>query len=346
MTSTDYTLPALPLGGGEATILRWLTRPGQEAAAGQPLLIVLTDRAEIMLPAPMSGVLARAADEGSTHPAGAAVAALAGAAELAAPAQAPTAPAPRATPLARRIAAAHSIALETLAGSGPGGRIVRADVLAAAPVAPPPAAAPPSAAAPAPLPAAPVAQLAARADTYVLAAMHADLSAAAAMCARLGPAFARRGLTIDLATCVAQAVAAALTRFPLLNGWWDGERIIVPRRVQLACQLAGRAGTIPDAQDRNLQGIARALAQPAPAAAPTFHFFASNSAEWQQPPATGTAALVLGAARARPTVIAASQPIAARLGATLTLAYDARLIDQAYADAFLGAVVAQLARAA
>ena len=87
------------------------------------------------------------------------------------------------------------------------------------------------------------------------------------------------------------------------------------------------------------------LGAPTPDAAPTFHFFAS-SAEWQQPPAVGTAALVLGAARVRPTVLAENQPIAARLSATLTLAYDARIVDQAYADAFLGAVMAQLARAA
>lgn len=343
MTSTDYTLPALPLGGGEITILRWLKRPGEHVAAGEPLLIVLTNRAEIALPAPTAGVLARAAEEGSTHPAGAAVAAFEAEASSAAPAEAPVQKTPLATPLARRIAAAHNVALETLAGSGPGGRITRADVLAATPA---PEAAAPATPVPASPLAAPMAYLAARDDTYVLTAMHADLSAAAALCARLGPAFARRGLAIDLAACVVQAIAAALTYFPLLNGWWDGERIIVPRRVQLAYQLAGRAGTIPDAQDRNLQGIARAMAQPAPAATPTFHFFASNSAEWHQPPATGTAALVLGAARVRPTVLAENQPIAARLSATLTLAYDARIVDQAYADAFLGAVMAQLARAA
>lgn len=342
MTSTEYALPALPLDGGDITILRWLRRPGEQVAAGEPLLIVLTTRAEIALPAPTSGVLARAADEGSTHPAGASIAAFAG--ESTAAANALPAPiAPRATPLARRIAAAHKVALETLAGSGPGGRIIRADVLAA--VAPVPEAAAPATPVPAQHPVAPVAQLAARADTYVLTAMHADLSAAAALCARLGPIFARRGLAIDLATCVAHAIAAALIRYPLLNGWWDGDRIIVPRRVQLACQTPGHAGTVTDAQDRNLQGIARALAQPAPDTAPTFHFFAS-SAEWQQPPATSTAALVLGAARPRPTVLAANEPLAARLGATLTLAYDARVADHAYADAFLRAVVAYLARAA
>ena len=35
---------------------------------------------------------------------------------------------PKSSPLARRIAVAHGIELAALAGSGPGGRIVRADV--------------------------------------------------------------------------------------------------------------------------------------------------------------------------------------------------------------------------
>jgi pyruvate dehydrogenase E2 component (dihydrolipoamide acetyltransferase) len=59
----------------------------------------------------------------------------------------------KASPLARRLAQAHNIDLSSIKGSGPGGRIIRADVDAAAGKAP--AAAPPAAAAPAPAAAAP-----------------------------------------------------------------------------------------------------------------------------------------------------------------------------------------------
>src|SRR5207244_5334259 len=53
----DYILPPLLLGGPEATIVRWLKQPGDALAAGDPLVIVVTDRAEIALPAVGGGVL-------------------------------------------------------------------------------------------------------------------------------------------------------------------------------------------------------------------------------------------------------------------------------------------------
>ncbi len=61
----------------------------------------------------------------------------------------------RSTPLARRVAAAHGIALEEVAGTGPGGRVTRADVLIRAGVAPeasPLPASPPTTPATAPIP--------------------------------------------------------------------------------------------------------------------------------------------------------------------------------------------------
>ncbi|WP_300975334.1 pyruvate dehydrogenase complex dihydrolipoamide acetyltransferase [Sphingomonas sp. LHG3406-1] len=85
----------------------------------------------------------------------------------AAPAQPAAAPAPKgegervkASPLARKLAQAQGIDLSTLTGSGPGGRIVRADLGQAAggAAAQPQAAAAPSAAAAAPAPAAAPAQ--------------------------------------------------------------------------------------------------------------------------------------------------------------------------------------------
>jgi pyruvate dehydrogenase E2 component (dihydrolipoamide acetyltransferase) len=51
------------------------------------------------------------------------------------------------TPIARRLAAAHGVDLASLAGSGPRGRVTRADVAAAAGIAAPPAPAPTAAAA-------------------------------------------------------------------------------------------------------------------------------------------------------------------------------------------------------
>jgi pyruvate dehydrogenase E2 component (dihydrolipoamide acetyltransferase) len=49
----------------------------------------------------------------------------------------------RATPLARRVARVHGVALEQIVGSGPGGRVTRADVLVGAGLAPTPTQSPP-----------------------------------------------------------------------------------------------------------------------------------------------------------------------------------------------------------
>jgi len=70
---------------------------------------------------------------GSPAGAGSARPALSAAAPGPAAAPGASTPGPRASPLARRLAAERGIDLSTLAGSGPGGRIVEADVLAAEP---------------------------------------------------------------------------------------------------------------------------------------------------------------------------------------------------------------------
>ncbi|HNP72777.1 MAG TPA: lipoyl domain-containing protein [Kouleothrix sp.] len=61
MMSTEYCLPALPLGGADIAILRWLKAPGQPVLAGEPLLIALNDRVEAVLPAPSDGRVERGA---------------------------------------------------------------------------------------------------------------------------------------------------------------------------------------------------------------------------------------------------------------------------------------------
>ena len=55
--STDYQLPALPFGGPEVTIVRWLKQPGDPLARGEPLLVAVNDRVEVVLPAPEDGSL-------------------------------------------------------------------------------------------------------------------------------------------------------------------------------------------------------------------------------------------------------------------------------------------------
>jgi pyruvate dehydrogenase E2 component (dihydrolipoamide acetyltransferase) len=180
-TATEVLMPKLSDSMEEGTILSWLVPAGTEVAVGQDLLEVETDKANMTVEAEGSGIVEILVGEGETIAVGTPVARLGGEVPAAGP-EVPPGPAPgsplaplpepapadrpesapedptpdpgearRSTPLARRLARAHGISLDSLAaGSGIGGRIVKADVLAAAGIEPAPAPKAPPAAAPAP----------------------------------------------------------------------------------------------------------------------------------------------------------------------------------------------------
>jgi pyruvate dehydrogenase E2 component (dihydrolipoamide acetyltransferase) len=185
---TNILMPALSPTMTEGTLARWLKKEGDTVAAGDVLAEIETDKATMEVEAVDEGILGKILvadgtanvavnapigimiEAGEAAPAAAAEKA---AAPAAAPAPPPTAdtvaaPAPSkpaanghdanphlaASPLARRIAQAREIDLATLKGTGPNGRIVRADVEQAKPVPakPEPAPEPPPKAAAAPPP--------------------------------------------------------------------------------------------------------------------------------------------------------------------------------------------------
>ncbi len=185
--ATNILMPALSPTMTEGTLARWLKKEGDTVKAGDVIAEIETDKATMEVEAVDEGVLGKllVADgtEGvkvnqpiailvepgesvSATPVAAPAPAAAAPTPAPAPAAAALAPAAPATaaasgdrviasPLARRMAQQAGLDLSKLAGSGPGGRIVRADVEAAAKGAPATSApAPaPSAAAPAPAPA-------------------------------------------------------------------------------------------------------------------------------------------------------------------------------------------------
>jgi len=185
-------MPQMGYDMKEGTILRWLKHEGDRVERGEPIAEIETDKVNLEIESFASGVILKlVAKEGETVPVGQPIAIIgepgekleeeavpAGAAVGAAAPAAPAAPPPpsatvappeeavpvpgeriRASPLVRRLAAEHGIDLSKVRGSGPGGRIVKEDILALlaaprAPVAPERPAAPP-AAPPPPPPAAP-----------------------------------------------------------------------------------------------------------------------------------------------------------------------------------------------
>ena len=149
--ATEVILPKVDMDMATGRISRWLVAEGTAVKQGDPLFEIETDKAAMEIEAPASGVLKNRVAEGSDVPVGQAVAWIVAEGESfsAAPAAAAAsvqqaevielavvtavpvaanANAVRATPLARRIARNAGVDLAGVAGSGPHGRILRADV--------------------------------------------------------------------------------------------------------------------------------------------------------------------------------------------------------------------------
>jgi pyruvate dehydrogenase E2 component (dihydrolipoamide acetyltransferase) len=132
----EIVMPRLSDSMEEGTIVQWLVAPGDHVDEGQPLVEVETDKASVVYEAQTAGaVLALRVSEGEAVAVGAPIALLGEPGEAVEPAAAPALAVaesggrrPKASPLARRIAAERGVDLAVIAGSGPKGRVIRADV--------------------------------------------------------------------------------------------------------------------------------------------------------------------------------------------------------------------------
>jgi pyruvate/2-oxoglutarate dehydrogenase complex dihydrolipoamide acyltransferase (E2) component len=132
----ELKLPDLGEGLTEGEIARWLVSEGQEVAEDDPLVEVQTDKTTVEIPSPAAGRVAQIlVEEGTIVPVGTVLVVIGddGAAvphESAEP-QRPAEKA-KATPLVRKIAQELGVDLDSLAGTGPQGRVTEQDVRAAA----------------------------------------------------------------------------------------------------------------------------------------------------------------------------------------------------------------------
>jgi pyruvate dehydrogenase E2 component (dihydrolipoamide acetyltransferase) len=133
-------MPRLSDSMEEGTVVAWLKADGASVDAGEDLVEIETDKATMTYQAEASGVLRHLVSEGDTVRLGGPIAELAEpGAELAEAGAESDDGRVAASPVARRLAAELGIDLATLvSGSGPRGRIVKRDVLAATPEAEPP----------------------------------------------------------------------------------------------------------------------------------------------------------------------------------------------------------------
>jgi pyruvate dehydrogenase E2 component (dihydrolipoamide acetyltransferase) len=132
----EFRLPDLGEGVREGEIARWLVQVGQTVEEDDPLVEIQTDKATVEVPSPASGTVARIlVEEGQLVPVGTPLVVIGdGDVPAAATDKAEVAPGKvQTTPLVRKIAAELDVDLNTVRGTGPGGRITEQDVRAAAP---------------------------------------------------------------------------------------------------------------------------------------------------------------------------------------------------------------------
>jgi pyruvate dehydrogenase E2 component (dihydrolipoamide acetyltransferase) len=302
---TDVLMPRLSDTMEEGVLSQWVKHEGDQIRKGDVLAVIETDKAAMDMEAYDEGVLARIlVREGASVPIGTPIAVIGDAAAAASapppvpapdqaeravvPSPAPTGAAPAgrlpASPLARKLARERGIDLTTVGGSGPGGRIVRADIEAAArkrdgaQQAPQPAAAPntPARSAPgippaeslaavAPLPAVAPLVSAVDAEEIPLTTVRRLTAQRLAASAREAPHFyltvvadagkllafraqcnERHGadVKITVTDLLIRACATALAAHPEVNVSWDETRILRHRHASIGVAVAIDDGLI------------------------------------------------------------------------------------------------------
>jgi pyruvate/2-oxoglutarate dehydrogenase complex dihydrolipoamide acyltransferase (E2) component len=144
----DFALPDLGEGVAEAEIDRWLVEEGQRINEDDPLVEVITDKATAEIPSPFAGVVSRIhVKSGEIVPVGTVLVTIGDSEAPLIPAEsAMDKPFPgrsegeivgeqdgaKAMPPIRKLARELGVDVTKVSGSGPGGRILREDVEAAA----------------------------------------------------------------------------------------------------------------------------------------------------------------------------------------------------------------------
>ncbi len=403
---TKVTMPKLGESVAEGTVGRWLKKEGDTIELDEPLVEIITDKITQEMPSPVAGRLLKISvtqdqtvkvgteialieETAAAQPAAVASASAAAASAARAPVSPPSMPRPaevngqrqRISPLARRMAQEHQLDLDTISGTGEGGRVRKEDILAfLAQREQAPAAAPS-----APMPAVPAAPYTPAADEEVVpvspirraiaehmvrskhTSPHAttmvevDMTNIARWIERNKDEFKQReGYGITFVPFVMKATVEALKEVPTMNASWVNDQIILKKRVHLAVAVSTDAGlmvpVVHDADTMSLAGLARAvsdLATRARANKLTVQDMQGATFTVNNPGVFGTiisvpiinqphaGILSMDAAVKRPVVIE-GDAIAIRSMMFISLSFDHRINDGLGAARFLGLVKRRL----
>jgi 2-oxoglutarate dehydrogenase E2 component (dihydrolipoamide succinyltransferase) len=290
----DIMTPALGESVSEATVARWAKKPGEAVRKDEILVELETDKVSLEVAAPADGVLESiSAEEGATVEPGAVLGRVKEGAAAPASAPAPAAPkpakpapaapaaaaaAPVLAPSAQRIATEGGLDPAAIPGSGKGGRVTKADAMAALEAR---AAAPP----PAPAPAAPreahareerirmtrLRQTIARRlkEAQQTAAMlttfnEVDMSAVMALRNTYKDAFEKtHGVKMGFMGFFVRACIHALKAVPEVNAEIDGQDLIYKNHYDIGVAVGTERGlvvpVVRDADALSLAGIEKAI---------------------------------------------------------------------------------------
>lgn len=307
--ATPVPMPKLGLTMEEGTILKWLKSDGEAVDKGEMILLIQTDKVEYEVESPDDGVILKTfSGEGDVVPCGDNIAVIGtegeditdyapkgAAAPPSAPGPAPAAPAPPApaaaatipvsppvggrvlaSPAARRVAREMGIDYRTVNGTGPGGRIVQADVRAASsgaarsatPLAPPAAqSGPPAVAATAPVAGMRkviVERMAASWDQVPRITLQAEVDLTNLLAVREASKLAWEadlGVKVSINDLIVFYTARAVRRCPAVNVQLIGNEIHQMQDVNIGLAVAVDAGlmvpVIRGADQKSIDQIAR-----------------------------------------------------------------------------------------
>ncbi|HEY8295742.1 MAG TPA: dihydrolipoamide acetyltransferase family protein [Micrococcaceae bacterium] len=329
----EVIMPRLSDTMEEGVLSRWLKKEGDAVRQGDVIGEIDTDKATMELESFEDGILEKLlVPEGTTVAIGQPLAVIgdgtgSGSAKSETAATAPPAAGgPAATtaatttaapwrvlssPLARRVAAAHGLDPATITGTGPGGRVVRADVEAAAAAAesgpgsqgakaaqPPSDITPRIPAVPGPVPVAdsleiPLTQMrkvTARRLTESAGAPHFYLTVIVrvdrlfAFRSEVNERFADRNIKVSVTDLLVRGCAVTLRAHPQVNSSWAGDKILAHRRINIGVAVALDDGLIvpvvTGADTKSLDQIAtetRSLAEKARAGTLTLQEFSGGT---------------------------------------------------------------------
>lgn len=357
----EIVMPRLSDTVEEGVLVTWFVEPGATVREGDLVAEIQVEKVAAEVRAPAAGRIGSLlAEPGGVVVQGTAIAVLETEGSVAATL---VGRGTLASPVARRLAAELGLDLATVPGTGPGGRIVEADVRAAAGASRTAAGVPaPSAAGEAealsPMRRAVAERLRAglAATAQLTLTSEADVTALAARLAEWSVAWGRRA---SYSEAIVRASALALRDHSRLAARWTGTGIVRPERIDVGIAVALDDGLIVpvvrNADGKDLATLGAEIAELAerarrgqltPAETEGGCFSVTNLGAYRidaftpliNPPQT--AILGVGRARARPAVVDGA--IAVRTLLVLSLTFDHQVVDGAPAAAFLDAVVGLL----